>query len=141
MKLLSTFVILCAVGFSSTTFAQSHNDKGSQIKVDGEIEFDVGDTKIRIGGNNYDGRDTRSLNERIYRLEKAVRYLMERQGFHPQEKCTEYECTLETPFDGMFIARSDSEASARALVVQKCNQATGNGMWCKSDKAKCSEVK
>lgn len=134
MKSFGFLVLALSVLIPNLSHAQN------EVRVDGEVEFEIGDTKIRIGGNNYDGRDVRSLNERIRRLEYAVRFLMEHQGWRPHAR-TQWECSIETPFDGIFMARSDSEASARAAVVQKCNQATDNSIWCKSDKAKCSEVK
>lgn len=148
MKLLSIFAFVIVSSFSFGAFAQVRgsdrdphgNDKDSNVTVKGEVEFEVGDTKVKIGGNTYNGRNHEALEDRVRHLERAVEILFERQGFRGSAHRSEWECTIETTFDGMFIARGDTEASARVAVVQKCIEKAGE-FYCKADKAKCSEVK
>lgn len=148
MKLLNLIGFGLIVCSTSAVFAQEHYERSRkpEVAVKGDIEFEVRGNRIRIGGDNYDGRDVRSLNERIRRLEYAVRILFEQQGFQGRQEDV-WECSLETPFDGIFLARSDTEASARAEVFNRCRQVvtqkSGDGAafaYCQARKVSCSEI-
>lgn len=143
-----TMAFLAACSFiPAVTMAQwngdsERHDRGRDNEPDSEIEFKIGDTTITIGSNKrYDGRDNRELESRLRRLERAVRFLMEDNGYRPHRR-EAWECSLETPFDGEFYARADTERAARSDVLGQCNRKTNNSrVWCDADDVKCNEIR
>lgn len=137
MKTLLSVVIM-ATGLTAGT---AEGAGRNQTSVNGEIEFDVGGARIKVGGReDFNGRNIAVLNERIRRLEVAVQFLLENQGYYQEEVRTSvWECSVTTSFIGSFYARSDSKMSATALVLQKCAAVAGN-FTCQSSSVVCEQI-
>lgn len=142
LVLLSAAVLFSMFQFNVAAQSKRHNGEESR-SLQGEIEFKIGDTVIKIGGpeKTYDGKNIRELEQRLRRLERAVTFLMQNAGYHETKaSVTRWECSLETSFDGTFIARTDSQKSAEAKVINDCMRKSRSSIFCDSDNVDCKKL-
>lgn len=143
MKIFGCIVLFVGMMSSFAVQAQSsyYRRDDAQVKIEIPLEFKIGNSNIRIGGKNFDGRDYRGLNERIRNLEQAVQFLLENQGYRGSE--SRWECALSSPFSGMFLGKGESELSAISAAIGKCREGSPDSYdtYCTESRMRCSELK
>lgn len=88
------------------------------------------------------------LAERVRRLERAVAQLQEKEfgpvtgaagaGKAPAPVLGGAGCEIRTPFDGVFAARAETEAAARAVVLAQCRAKAKGSIYCAEKEIRCA---
>ena len=130
MKFLFCLVLLSV---TVSSFAQTRPSSG-------RIDLGGGRSTIRVDIGT--GRTDANQNDRIRRLEEAVRDLQYQvYDLRDQPQTTIIRtnvCSLKTSFDGVFVGRGSTRVEAEAQARNKCQNARAS--FCTSTRVDCEVV-
>lgn len=124
--------VLALLSVSSVAFADSLN-----VKIGG------GDVLRISAGPQYSDKATiRDLEERIYRLERAVAQMQNevfRLSDMPRAQASKVSCYLETTFDGTITGSGSTKTEAKGKILKECHDKGTNSIFCKDRDIKCDD--
>lgn len=94
--------------------------------------------KIQTGPQHSASATVRDLEERIYRLERAVSQLQNevfRLSETPRKAEKEVSCYIKTTFKGTFTGNGKTQNEAKGKALKACGD--GGSMFCDENDVKC----
>ena len=126
MKIILVVVALAVTVFATATFAHdgSHdtNERGMEHRIFNKL-------------HNLE-QQMESLQHELREIKRLLRYQSGPVIVDPAVR--EWGCYLETPFNGTFSAKGDTQAEAIGKTLQRCNERSGNSIHCNDKRVVCS---